>query len=87
MLAKFHKLFVSIHFSLEIVEFTFILIIVLDSVSGDTVDWAYDTAGVNVTFALELRDTGDYGFLLPANQIKPAVLETWAGIKAVIEQL
>ena len=33
-------------------------------------------------YTLELRDEGEYGFLLPANQIQPTVEETWAGIKA-----
>ena len=55
--------------------------------SGSSIDWAYDSADVKVAFAVELRDKGLYGFQLPANQIKPAVEETWAGVKAVIDQL
>ena len=34
-------------------------------------------------FALELRDTGRYGFLLPANQIIPTGIETFAAVKAM----
>ena len=48
---------------------------------------AYDTEGVKVSFALELRDTGKYGFQLPPDQIKAGCTETWAGIKAVIDKL
>lgn len=58
-----------------------------DLASGSSADWAYDVAGVKVSFAVELRDKGEYGFNLPANQIKPACLETWAGVKAAIDSL
>ena len=34
-----------------------------------------------------LGDQGQYGFILPANQIRPTALETWAGIKAVVNNL
>jgi len=49
--------------------------------SGSTVDYGYDN-GVLLGFALELRDTGRYGFNLPADQITPTGEETWAGIIA-----
>ena len=48
---------------------------------------AYDTEGVKIAFALELRDTGTYGFQLPPNQILDGSIETWAGIKATIDGL
>jgi len=47
--------------------------------AGSSADWAYDDAGVPCSFALELRDQGQYGFLLPENQIKPVEEEMWAG--------
>ncbi len=31
-------------------------------------DWAYAVEGVKYSYALELRDTGRHGFLLPASQ-------------------
>jgi len=43
--------------------------------------------GTKYTFALELRDKGRYGFLLPANQIRPTGMETFAGIKAMAAEL
>jgi len=55
--------------------------------AGGSSDWAYDSAGVQMAFALELRDTGNYGFLLPASQIIPVGEETWAGIKAAIKAI
>ena len=48
---------------------------------------AYDKHNVQVAFALELRDTGKYGFQLPPDQIKAGCEETWAGIKAVVDLL
>ncbi|KAK7076841.1 hypothetical protein SK128_011598 [Halocaridina rubra] len=52
--------------------------------AGGSSDWAYDATGVQYAFALELRDTGFWGFLLPPEQIIPTGEETWAGLKAAI---
>lgn len=46
--------------------------------SGVTLDWAYDVGGA-WGMSFELRDTGRYGFELPANQITPASQECFAG--------
>ncbi|XP_027764412.1 carboxypeptidase A2-like [Empidonax traillii] len=54
--------------------------------SGGSIDWAYDQ-GIKYSFAFELRDTGRYGFLLPANQIVPAATETWMGLKKIMEHV
>ncbi|CAL8260346.1 unnamed protein product [Merluccius merluccius] len=52
--------------------------------SGGSIDWSYD-AGIKYSFAFELRDTGRYGFLLPANQIIPTASETWLALKHIME--
>uniref|UniRef100_A0A8C1FUS5 Carboxypeptidase A4 n=2 Tax=Cyprinus carpio TaxID=7962 RepID=A0A8C1FUS5_CYPCA len=52
--------------------------------SGGSIDWTYDI-GIKYSFAFELRDTGFYGFLLPANQIIPTAEETWLGLKYIME--
>ncbi|XP_049637384.1 carboxypeptidase A5 [Suncus etruscus] len=52
--------------------------------SGITVDWAYDS-GIKYSFSFELRDTGRYGFLLPATQIIPTAQETWMALMAIME--
>lgn len=54
-------------------------------VSGGAVDYAYDVAKANYSYNFELRDTGLYGFLLPANQILPSSVETFAGVKYLLE--
>ncbi|XP_062956608.1 carboxypeptidase A5 [Cynocephalus volans] len=54
--------------------------------SGITVDWAYDN-GIKYAFSFELRDTGRYGFLLPATQIIPTAQETWMAIRTIMEHV
>jgi len=49
---------------------------ILYAVAGGSIDWTYAVLGVKYSYALELRDKGRYGFLLPANQIKPSGEET-----------
>jgi len=51
--------------------------------SGTSLDWAWDDAGV-YGFTYELRDTGQFGFILPPEQIVPSgeeILESllWTG--------
>ncbi|KAJ3417042.1 carbamoyl-phosphate synthase (glutamine-hydrolyzing) cpa2 [Chytridiales sp. JEL 0842] len=55
--------------------------------SGSSVDWAYDTANVTYPYGVELRDQGQYGFLLPAKQIVPSGEETFASIKALVNRI
>lgn len=52
--------------------------------SGGSIDWSYDV-GIKYSFAFELRDTGRYGFILPANQILPTATETWLALKHIME--
>ncbi|KAK2489232.1 hypothetical protein MC885_019528 [Smutsia gigantea] len=52
--------------------------------SGSTTDWTYNQ-GIKYSFTFELRDTGRYGFLLPASQIIPSAQETWLGLQAIME--
>ncbi|KAF1998949.1 hypothetical protein P154DRAFT_535833 [Amniculicola lignicola CBS 123094] len=53
-------------------------------VSGDSVDYAYQVAKAEFSMTVELRDTGRYGFILPAEQIKPTAEEMWAGLAYVL---
>ncbi|XP_017292307.1 carboxypeptidase A5 [Kryptolebias marmoratus] len=52
--------------------------------SGGTIDWTYNQ-GVKYSYTFELRDTGRYGFLLPANQIVPTAEETWLALMAIMD--
>nr|CAH0112267.1 unnamed protein product [Daphnia galeata] len=51
--------------------------------SGTTLDHAYTAEGILYAYLLELRDTGEFGFQLPASQIMETAVETWNGIKAM----
>ncbi|XP_077990869.1 carboxypeptidase B-like [Glandiceps talaboti] len=53
--------------------------------TGSTADWGYGEAGIIHTHATELRDTGEYGFLLPEDQIEATGIETFEAIKATCE--
>jgi len=49
--------------------------------SGSSADYTYGVANVLYSYGVELRDTGEYGFLLPADQIVPSGIETYAAVK------
>ncbi|XP_055047496.2 carboxypeptidase A1 [Misgurnus anguillicaudatus] len=51
---------------------------------GVTVDWTYNQ-GIKYSYTFELRDTGRYGFILPANQIIPTAEETWLALMVIME--
>jgi len=48
--------------------------------SGSSVDYTYQEGDVVYSFAVELRDTGAYGFLLPPSQIVPSGEETFNAV-------
>ncbi|MPC91182.1 Carboxypeptidase B [Portunus trituberculatus] len=50
-------------------------------------DFAHGTAGIPYSYALELRDRGNYGFILPKEQIHPTAQETFLGIRAMTEAI
>jgi murein tripeptide amidase MpaA len=51
--------------------------------SGSSVDWTYSKANVTYSMAVELRDKGQYGFLLPPSEIIPSGEETLAAFLAM----
>ncbi|KAG0237637.1 Carboxypeptidase A4 [Actinomortierella wolfii] len=48
--------------------------------SGGSLDWTYAEGKVKYSYAVELRDTGRHGFLLPAEEILPSGEETTAAV-------
>ena len=60
---------------------------VIYKASGSSPDWAYTKANIKYSFALELRDKGRYGFLLPVDQIRATNEETWAGVRAMAVEI
>ncbi|KAF3855259.1 hypothetical protein F7725_023314 [Dissostichus mawsoni] len=55
-----------------------------DQASGGTIDWTYNQ-GIKYSLTFELRDTGRYGFILPANQIIPTATETWLALMTIMD--
>ena len=58
-----------------------------DVASGGSDDWSKAVLGIKYSYTIELRDQGRYGFLLPEDQIIPTGEETWAGVKAAVQEL
>ncbi|KAA8566169.1 hypothetical protein EYC84_008771 [Monilinia fructicola] len=52
--------------------------------TGNSVDYVDATVGADFTFTTELRDTGTYGFVLPASQITPSAIEAFAGVRSLL---
>lgn len=49
-------------------------------------DWVKEKLGMNITLAYELRDKGQYGFLLPADQIIPNAEEFVDSLVGLFEE-
>lgn len=60
---------------------------VLYIASGGSDDWAKGEAGIPYSYTVELRDTGTFGFELPATEIIPNNLEMWEAFKVVAEDV
>ncbi|CAD6443175.1 d656e410-8ef2-464c-a29f-2dcb0b005bf9-CDS [Sclerotinia trifoliorum] len=52
--------------------------------TGSSVDYVDAVVGADFTFTTELRDTGTYGFVLPASQITPSAIEAYAGVRSLL---
>ena len=57
------------------------------SCGGTTADYGYDDLKIPYTMTFELRDTGTYGFLLPADQIEPTAEEIINSLIALCNEL
>ncbi|XP_072274757.1 carboxypeptidase O-like [Pyxicephalus adspersus] len=60
--------------------------VILYPTSGSSGDWAADM-GIKFSYTYELRDEGEFGFLLPPDQIQPTCEETFISIKSIFEYI
>jgi len=58
-----------------------------DPAAGASDDWYKGVLGSRFSYTTELRDTGRYGFVLPANQIKPSGEELWAAQTVMFKKM
>ena len=56
----------------------------LYATTGSAPDYFYGVSGAKYSYTIELRDTGRYGFTLPASQIRDTVGETWNGVLSML---
>jgi hypothetical protein len=56
-----------------------------DPTSGVSIDWVRGVFNTPYTFTWELRDKGNYGFLLPANQIVDTAEETLNSVIMILQ--
>lgn len=57
-----------------------------DQTSGTSTEWYYGQFNASITYTFELRDTGEYGFVLPPNQIIPVAEELIAAVQVILEE-
>jgi hypothetical protein len=71
-------------FCRDTAHLTLLFYIVLTAVAGGLgVDWVYGKLGAKFAYDVQLRDNGQYGFLLPDDQIIPSGKETLEALKAL----
>jgi len=55
--------------------------------SGSAQDWYYSGGNIPLSYTVELRDTGRYGFELPPDQIIPTARENWNAFRGLVNYL
>ncbi|RXG47307.1 hypothetical protein VDGE_07134 [Verticillium dahliae] len=53
--------------------------------TGYSIDYAYEVGKADWAYLIELRDTGNHGFVLPPAQIRGSAEEQWAGFKTILQ--
>jgi len=59
----------------------------LYATTGSSVDYIYGAGKADWSYTIELRDTGDFGFVLPPDQIRATAEEQWEGIQVMLALL
>lgn len=57
-----------------------------DIASGTSTDWVKGVLGVKYVFSYEFRDKGQYGFILPPEQIIPNAQEVVDSIEVILDE-
>lgn len=59
----------------------------LSAAAGGAADWAHEGGGIKYSYAIELRDKGQFGFMLPASQITPTGEEWYRAVTAMVDEM
>lgn len=59
----------------------------LSPAAGGAADWVHEGMNVKYAFAIELRDKGRFGFLLPASQIQPVGEEWYRATASMVNEI
>lgn len=62
------------------------MVFCLDVASGISVDWAYGAVNIPLSYTFELRDQGEFGWILPADQIIQNAEELLAAFVGMIDE-
>lgn len=54
--------------------------------SGTSIDWVYNELDTKISYTIEFRDQGRYGFILPPAMIPVNCEELMAGMVALIDK-
>lgn len=79
-LCKRNRMIISIGLNIQIYFLSF-----ADEHFGTSVDWTYGVANIRASLTYEFRDTGDYGFVLPADQIIENAEEVLASMVVLVD--
>lgn len=55
--------------------------------AGGSDDWARGALNIKYAYTVELRDTGRYGFVLPASQIQPTGEEATQFVDSIAQEV
>ncbi|KAL0934662.1 zinc carboxypeptidase [Colletotrichum truncatum] len=55
--------------------------------TGGSIDYTYAIGKADWSYLVELRDTGNHGFVLPPEQIRGSAAEQWEGMKVILSLL
>lgn len=64
-----------------------VLCLFIDAAAGGSDDFAKGECGIKYSYTVELRDRGQFGFILPQEQIVPTADETWSAVKTLAESI
>ena len=78
MISCYHKIHICLIYAIFVFE---------GPSSGSSVDYTYKTLGIKYSFGVELRDGGNFGVLLPPEQIIPSAEEVVPAFLLVAERI